>query len=56
MMIVASQSTSLSGVVHGLLVGAVKLVGTGTLYVARGAVKHGPPVYLVDELVDAAAP
>ena len=45
-----------SGVVHGLLVRAVKLVRTGALDVAGGAVKHGPPVYLVDEFIDAAAP
>ena len=29
---------------------------TGALYVARGTVKHGLPVYLVDEFVNAAAP
>ena len=29
---------------------------TGALYVARGTVKHGLPVYLVDEFIDAAAP
>jgi hypothetical protein len=51
-----SHSMSFSGVVHGLFVGAIKLVRTGTLYVARGAIKHGLPVYLVDEFVNAAAP
>ena len=29
---------------------------TGALYVARGTVKHGLPVYLVDKFVNAAAP
>jgi len=47
---------SLASVVHGLFVGATKLVRTGTLDVAGGAVKHGLPVYLVDKLVSAAAP
>ena len=51
-----SSSMSLGSVVHGLFVGATKLVRTGTLDVAGGAVKHGLPVYLVDKLVSAAAP
>ena len=51
-----SSSMSLPSVVHGFLVGAIKLVRTGALYVARGTVKHGLPVYLVDEFVNAAAP
>jgi len=51
-----SSSMSLASVVHGLFVGATKLVRTGTLDVARGAIKHRLPVYLVDELINAPAP